>query len=93
MITLIVSALVKPENLTDFIEETKIAQQATLEEGGCTAYTINKDNEDEDSIILIESYLSEDAINFHKNTPYFLEWRDKIRPFIITRTTEKFISL
>ncbi len=92
MITLIVFAQIKPENLFDFIDETKIAQKATLDEGGCTAYTINKDNDDEDSVILIETYMSEDALAFHKSTPHFLEWRDKIRPYIITRRTEKYTS-
>lgn len=93
MITLIVEVKIKPENFLDFINETRIAQKKTILEPGCKGYTINRGDSD-NSIILIESYVSEIAISYHKTTSHFLEWRENVQPYMASpRTSVKYTSI
>jgi len=94
MITLIVKVNVEPDNYGDLIYETKIAQKQTLLEPGCKGYTINRDLENPSGIVLIESYDSEMAIEYHKTTPHFLKWRENVQPYMASpRTSVKYTSI
>jgi quinol monooxygenase YgiN len=93
MITLIVKAKIKPEHLYDFIDECRVSQRLTLDERLCNAYTIQMDVQDENTVILVEIYHSEEALDSHKKTQHFLEWRDKIFPYVVTRETTKYTSI
>lgn len=79
MITLIVKVDVKSDRLFDFIDETKIASSRAMQyERGCKGYTINKDADNENGIILIEQYASQTDIDNHKTTEHFLTWRANV---------------
>jgi quinol monooxygenase YgiN len=93
MITLIVKALIKPEHLHDFIDECRISQRNTLDERLCRAYTIQMDAEDENTVILVEIYHSEEAIEIHKKTEHFINWRNNVFDYVVQRTTTKYISI
>ena len=84
MITLIVKVDTKPDRTFDFIDATKIARDKTLEEHyayhckGCSEYSINKSPNNENEVILIETYYNQEAIDFHKTTEHFLTWRKDV---------------
>lgn len=82
MITVIVHIDIKPEYIYECIVATKIAQEKTLQETGCHLYTINKDKNTFSSIFLVEVYENNDAIEIHKNTQHFIEWRDTVEPYM-----------
>ncbi len=96
MITIIVNVEVVPEHIQEFIEATKKSQEATLKEVGCKKYEILHsfigNNPYKNRFILIEEYVSEDAINAHKETLHFQEWRNTVNP-ITQRTSSKNITL
>lgn len=93
MITLVVIAQIKPNHIQDFMNECLVSQRHTLNEEGCKSYTINRDDYNEDKVILIESYLDEEAIQKHKKTQHFIQWRENIFPYVIERETIKYTSL
>ena len=49
-----------------------------------TNYIIGKtfDATDINNITLIETYENQNAIDHHKTTPHFLEWRNKVEPYM-----------
>lgn len=93
MITLVVIAQIKQQNYQDFINECLVSQLHTLEENGCSSYTINIDGINKDTVILIESYYNEEAIEEHKKTQHFVKWRENIFPYVVQRETIKYISI
>lgn len=93
MITIVVNVEVNPDKIQEFIEATKKSQEGTLKEKGCLHYEILQDVATSNKFILIEKYESEDAINFHKETPYFQEWRNTVNPITAPRISTKNITL
>jgi (4S)-4-hydroxy-5-phosphonooxypentane-2,3-dione isomerase len=75
MIVIIVNIEVKPEFREDFINESQFVQLKSLEEPGCKGYDILNNNSDKNKFTFIETFESEDAINTHKSTTHFLQWR------------------
>ena len=79
MIVTIVHVKVKPDRVQDFIKETQISQAATLQELGCWRYTIMQDIDNENAFILSEAYQNQESIDFHKETPHFLAWKNNVQ--------------
>jgi autoinducer 2-degrading protein len=82
--------------MPDFLKETQFAQYKALKEEGCKAYIIGKayDAENLNQITLVEMYSDEQAIDFHKTTPHFLQWRQNVEEFMNSpRQVTKLISL
>jgi quinol monooxygenase YgiN len=94
MITLIVKINVIPEHFWDFVDACRIAStQALRTERQCRAYTVNQDPDNENGVILVEIYDNQEAIDFHKTTPHFLEWREIANKLTISRTITRLESL
>jgi len=79
MITIIVHVEVKLGFVQDFINATIKSKNATSKELGCLNYDIMQDVASENKFILSETYSSESAIESHKLTPHFLEWRETVQ--------------
>ena len=56
----------------------KIAQ----EEEGTLAYSLNKDQSDPNTVVMIERYRDKAAMDVHASTPYFKEFSPKLPPFL-----------
>ena len=82
MITIIVQVDVKPENIQNFIDETKTSKEGSLKEPGCCGYTIFQSLSDPTKFTLSELYESEEAIESHKKTSHFLAWRENVQPMM-----------
>lgn len=86
MITLVVKVDVKPEKMEEFIALTKQARKdALINEKGCKGYAIYKDSHHQNGLVLIETYLDQNAINRHKTMPHFLSWREKAEDMMNTQ--------
>lgn len=80
MITLIVNITATHETYWDYVDACRLlAKQTLLNERQCRAYTVNKHPEDENGIVLVEVYDNQEAIDFHKTTNHFLEWREAVK--------------
>lgn len=94
MITIVVNAEVKFEHVQNFIDATKKSQVGTLQEDGCTRYEILQNPVETNKFILIETYKNEDAINIHKETEHFKEWRMVTYEWmLVPRTSSKTITI
>lgn len=81
---------VKPENIQEFISETKKSQEQSLKEDGCIEYIIQQSITDDTKFSLCEIYTSEESIEFHKKTEHFLSWRENVQPMMARpRTSTK----
>lgn len=91
MKVIIVNIEVKPEFREDFIKETEFAQHKTLEEMGSIEYQICQDENDQNKFVLFECYASDEAIEEHKNTAHFKQWRTNVWPWMAKdRTSVKY---
>ena len=88
MITLIVKIDVKPEAYHDFVDACRTASERALRtERQCRVFTVNKDTDNENGIVLIEQYDNQEAIDFHKTTEHFLEWREAVKDMGVRKVT------
>ncbi len=78
-IAIIVQVDVKPSYIQEFINETKKSQSATLNEDGCLRYNILQSIEEPNKFTLSEIYKSEEAIEVHRTTQHFLDWRNNVQ--------------
>lgn len=94
MITLIVKIDVKPEAYFDFVDACRTASIRVLRtERQCRAFTVNKDPDNENGVVLVEMYDNQEAIDFHKTTPHFLKWREIANQLTYTRTVTRYESI
>lgn len=82
---------VKDGFVSDFIRETFHARDiAESIEPGCVRYDIIQDITDTHKFTLLESYTSETAIDDHKSTQHFINWRANVQEMMASpRTTTK----
>lgn len=94
MITLIVKIDVVHDRYFDFVDDCRTASRRALNtEPQCRAFTVNKDADNENGIILVEMYDNQEAIDFHKTTEHFLKWREIANQLTYTRTVTRYESI
>ena len=76
---IIVQIVVKADHIQAFIDATIKSRNATMQEEGCIQYDIAQNASDECQFTLIEQYTSDLAIERHRSTPHFLEWRKDVQ--------------
>jgi autoinducer 2-degrading protein len=77
MYVLVVSAKVKPEQRSRFLEAIEDnAVSAVREEPGCLRFDVVRDNDDPDHYLFYEVYRDEDAFATHRGSDYFARWRE-----------------
>ncbi|MCF7790881.1 MAG: antibiotic biosynthesis monooxygenase [Victivallales bacterium] len=82
MITTIVYIEVKPDCVNDFIEATVKNHQASVKEAGNMRFDFLQSNSNPCSFVLYEAYETEEEAAKHKETAHYLEWREKVAPFM-----------
>ena len=77
MYVLVVSARVKPEQRSRFLEAIEDnAVSAVREEPGCLRFDVVRDNDDPDHYLFYEVYRDEDAFAAHRGSDHFARWRE-----------------
>ena len=74
----LVHVYVKPENITDFIEATRLNHEASVKESGNRRFDILQSNDDRGHFILYEAYTSAEDASEHKETEHYLTWRESV---------------
>jgi autoinducer 2-degrading protein len=73
-----VHVFVKPDAIDAFMDLIRADQEGTLAEPGCVRFDVVRSVEDPHEFLIWEVYLDEDAAAFHKTTPHYLEFKEKM---------------
>ena len=73
-----VHIFVKPEAVDDFMELIKLDQEGTLAEPGCVRFDVVRSVDDPNEFLIWEVYLDEEAAAFHKTTPHYAEFKERM---------------
>jgi autoinducer 2-degrading protein len=73
---------VKPEVADEFIDATVANCEASMREPGNVRFDLLRDAEDPTRFIVYEAYVDEAAGREHKDTPHYLEWRERVEDWM-----------
>ena len=73
-----VHVFVKPESMDDFMELIQADQEGTLAEPGCVRFDVVRSVDDPNEFLIWEVYLDEEAAAFHKTTPHYLDFKERM---------------
>jgi quinol monooxygenase YgiN len=80
MYVLIVTTKIKAEHREAFIEATlEDARRSLQDEPGCLRFDVYQNQEEDNTIYLIEAYKDQCAAEAHLTTPHFLKWDEIVK--------------
>jgi autoinducer 2-degrading protein len=82
MYVTIVHAKVKPEYIKEFIEATTKNHHQSVKEPRNMRFDVLQKEDDPTEFALYEAYKDQAASAAHKDTPHYLEWREKVAPWM-----------
>lgn len=88
MIYLVATLKIKPGSLPDFIDAAKLCIQETRKEPGCISYDMHQSMTDENTLVFVERWENQAAVDAHFVAPHFKVWRDKGSPYFLDRKIE-----
>ena len=78
MYVTIVDVFVKADNVSDFVEATRLNQAASVREQGNCRFDVLQSDQSPQQFVLYEAFESEDAAREHKKTSHYLNWRETV---------------
>ena len=88
MIYLVATLTIKPGSLPDFIDAAKACIAATRQEPGCISYDLHQSQTDENTLVFVERWESQEDLDGHFKAPHFLTWREAGAPYFLSRRIE-----
>ena len=82
MIVTIVSVVVKPDCIEQFMEATIANHRQSVKEKGNLRFDVLQHRENPSEFTLYEAYESDEASAAHKTTAHYLKWRDTVEPWM-----------
>lgn len=73
---------VKKEYIEDFIQATLENFEDSIKEPGNLRFDVLQSIDDPCRFTLYEAYESEEAAKAHKNTPHYLQWKERVEPMM-----------
>jgi autoinducer 2-degrading protein len=73
---------VKGEHVQDFIDATILNHEGSVTEPGNRRFDVLQSLEDPARFVLYEAYESEDDAAAHKRTVHYLQWRERVEPYM-----------
>jgi autoinducer 2-degrading protein len=74
----IVHVWVKPEQVSAFVEASRLNHEASVQEPGNRRFDVLQDAEDPTKFVLYEAYGSAADAAAHKSTRHYLTWRETV---------------
>ena len=74
----LVHVYVKPEQVDDFIEASRLNHEASIQEQGNRRFDILQDANEPAKFVLYEAYATAEDAAAHKETPHYATWRDTV---------------
>jgi quinol monooxygenase YgiN len=91
MIVLHVTVQVKPEHLSEFLEEVRYdAEHSEKDEAGCLRFDVIQDRDDSNRFYYYEVYRDEAALEAHRETPHFKRYSQAVEPWLAARPERRF---
>ncbi|MFN8239963.1 MAG: antibiotic biosynthesis monooxygenase [Bacteroidales bacterium] len=78
MIVTCVYVAVIPEGVDEFIKETVKNHRESVKEPGNLRFDLIQESGNPSRFMIYEAYESEAAAAMHKQTPHYVEWRDRV---------------
>jgi len=69
---------IKPENVDDFIEASRLNHESSIKETGNFRFDVIQLLDNPCKFVLYEAYQSQKDAAKHKETPHYLAWRDTV---------------
>jgi autoinducer 2-degrading protein len=79
-----VHVYIKPEAVEEFKAGIKASHEGSIAEPGCLRFDVAQSREDPTEFLLWEVYLDEEAAAFHKTTPHYLAFKERM-PALMAR--------
>ena len=73
-----VHVYIKPDKVDEFIAGIKANHEGSIAEPGCLRFDVAQSKEDPTEFLLWEVYLDEEAAAFHKTTPHYLAFKERM---------------
>jgi (4S)-4-hydroxy-5-phosphonooxypentane-2,3-dione isomerase len=94
MLVVHVHVQVKPEDVEQFLAETRANAEASVQEPGIRRFDVLRSDDDPTRIVLSEVYVDEAATVAHKQTAHYARWRDAVAPMMAQpRSSTRFTSV
>ena len=76
-----------------FLEASRKNASSSRDEEGCTRFEVVQQIEDPTRFMLIEGWVSEDAVTTHRATAHYAAWREAVDDLMAeTRHAERFVQ-
>jgi quinol monooxygenase YgiN len=79
MLTVIAKMPIKEGKMDEALKEVKGLLVEVAKEQGTVLYSLNVEKANPNTLVVVEQYTDQDALNFHSSTPYFKEFFTKAR--------------
>lgn len=79
MLTVIAKMPIKEGKMDEAIKEVRGLLVEVAKERGTVLYSLNVEKANPNTLVVVEQYTDQDALNFHSSTPYFKEFFTKAR--------------
>ena len=94
MLVVHVHVRVKPQDVEEFLTETRRNAAASLQEPGVRRFDVLQDEGDAAHVVLNEVYVDQAAANAHKQTAHYARWRDAVAGMMAEpRTATRFAAV
>ena len=77
MLTVIAKMPIKEGKMDEAIKEVKGLLVHVAKEKGTVLYSLNVETANPNTLVVVEQYTDQDALDFHSSTPYFKEFFTK----------------
>jgi (4S)-4-hydroxy-5-phosphonooxypentane-2,3-dione isomerase len=78
MLVVHVHVHVTPDDVGEFLTETRRNAEASLQEPGVRRFDVLQDEGDPAHVVLTEVYVDQTAADAHKQTAHYARWRDAV---------------
>ena len=78
MLVVHVHVRVKPDDVEEFLVESRRNAAASLQEPGIRRFDVLQDEGDPAHVVLNEVYVDQAAADAHKQTEHYARWRDTV---------------
>lgn len=83
MIVNIVPLQITPEHINDFIDATVKNHDGSIKEPGVIRFDVIQDAENPDKFILYEAFIDAAAVDAHKQTAHYAQWKKTVTGWFI----------
>jgi autoinducer 2-degrading protein len=94
MLVVHVHVRVKPDDVEEFLVESRRNAAASLQEPGIRRFDVLQDEGDPAHVVLNEVYVDQASADAHKQTDHYARWRDAVADMMAQpRSSTRFTAL